>query len=169
MVAILSVKSPCSITTITRGATLGLLVVADHGGCCNIFGIWNNRFCSDPLWKLVCWILRWVPTRDISRWPAVFLAMDLLTTLVKSYIWPYGWPSSRATTVYTAAALGINLLQSLVDWLFNGHSVFLRKWRLVLRLFFDCSRFPPLWIHKIAVFSRSLLYKGLIGYEILLW
>ena len=95
--------------------------------------------------------------------------MTLFTTLVTSYIWPGTLPFSRATTISTAAALEINLLQSLVDWLFNEHSVCLRKWRLVLRLFFAGSRLPSLWIQKISVFSRSLLYKLLTRYEILLW
>ena len=34
---------------------------------------------------------------------------------------------------------------------------------------FSSSWFPPLWTNKIAVFMRSLLYKGLINYELLLW
>ena len=39
LVAILPVKSPCTLTIIARGAPLVLLVVAGHGGCCQIFGI----------------------------------------------------------------------------------------------------------------------------------
>ena len=124
---------------------------------------------SHPLWKIICGLLGFVPTRTISFRPAVFLDMALFTIFVTSYIWPSGWPSYRSTTISTVADLWINLLQSLVDWLFNGHSLCLCKWRLVLRLFFSCSRFPPLWIHKIAVFSCSLLYKRLMGYDILLW
>ena len=152
-----------------RCTPLVLLSVAVHSGCCQIFGIWENRLLSHPFWKLICGLLGWVPNRAISLLPAVFLDMALFTTLVASYIWPVRWPSSRATTISTAEAFEINLLQSLVDLMFNNHSVYLRKWRLVLRIFFASSRFPPLWIHKIAVFSRRLLYKGLIGYEILLW
>ena len=167
--AILPVKYSCTLIIIARGAPIVLLVVSGHGGCCQIFDIWDNRFLTYPFWKLICGLLWWAPTRAISLWPAVFLYMALFTTLVKSYIWPGSWPFSRATNISTASDLEINLLQSLVDWLFNGHSVCLWKWRLILRLFFACSRFPPLLIHKIAVFSRTLLYKGLIGYEILLW
>ena len=167
--AILPVKSPCTMTIIERDAPLVLIVVAGHGGCCQIFGTWDNRLISHSFWKLICGILGWVPTRAISLWPAVFLDMALFTTLVTIYIWPGRWPFSRATTISTSADLEINLLQSLVDWLFDGHIVCLRKWRLVLRLFFAGIRFPPLWIHKIALFSCSLLYKGLIGYEIILW
>ena len=151
------------------GATLVLIVVVGHGVCCQIFGIWYNMFHCYPFWKLIFGLLWWVPTGAISLWPAVFLDMDLFTTLVKSYILPGIWLSSRTTNISTAAALEINLIQSLVDWIFNGQSVCLWKWRLVLRLFFDCSRFPPVWIHKISVFSRSLLYKGLICFDILLW
>ena len=76
---------------------------------------------------------------------------------------------SRATTFSTAEALEINLLKILFDILVNVHSIFLRRWKLVLRIFFAVNRFPPLWIYNIAVFSPSLLYKGLIGYELLLW
>ena len=166
---ILPVKSPYTLTIIARGAPLLILVVTSHGGCCQIFGIWDNKLLDHPLWKLICGLLGCVPTRDISRWPAVFLDMTPFTTLVTGYIWPGRWPSSRATIISTVADLEINLLQSLVDWLFNGHSVCLRKWRLVWRLFFAASRFPPLWIHNIEVFLRSPLYKGLIGYDILLW
>ena len=166
--AILPVKSPCALTNISIGAPLVLLVVTIRGGCCQIFGIWDNRLTSDQFWKLGCVLLGCVPIRAIYRWPAVFMDMALFTTLVTSYIWPDRWPSSRSTIISTAAALEINLFQSLVDRLFNGHIVCLWKWRLVLRIFFDGSRFPPLWIYKIAVFLRSLLYKGLIGYEILL-
>ena len=118
---ILPVKSPCTLAAIERGASLVLLVVAGYGWCCKIFGIWNNRLLSYPLWKLVCGILRWVPTRDISLWPAVFLEIDIFTTLVTSHIYPGIWPSSIATTISTVVALEINLLQSLIDWLFNGH------------------------------------------------
>ena len=39
LVAILPVKSPCTLTIIARGAPLVLLVVAVHGGCCQIFDI----------------------------------------------------------------------------------------------------------------------------------
>ena len=166
---ILPVKSPCTLTIITIGAPIVLLFVAGHGGCCQIFGIWDNRLLSNPLWNIVGGLLGWVPTRAISLWPAVFLDMALFATLVTSHILPGKLPSSRATNISTSAALEINLCQSFVDRLFNGHSLCLRKWRLVLRLLFAGSRFPPLWIHKIAVFSCSLLYKGLIGYEILLW
>ena len=169
LMAILPVKSPYTLTIIARGAPLVLPVVAGHVGCYQIFGIWYNRLLSHPLWKLICGILGWFTTWAISLWPAVFLYMALFTTIVTSYIWPGRWTFYRATTISTVAALEINLLQSLVDWLFNGHSVCLWKWRLVWRLFFACNRFPLLWIHKIAVFLRSLLYKGLIGYEILLW
>ena len=66
-------------------------------------------------------------------------------------------------------SLKSTLLQILVDQLLNGHSVFLWMWRLVSRLFFAGRCLPPIWIHNIAVFLCSLLYKGLIGYELLLW
>ena len=95
--------------------------------------------------------------------------MALFTTLVTSYIWPGIWPSSRDTTIFTTMAIEINPTKSLVDRVFDGHIVCLWKWSLILRLFFDGSRFPLLWIHKIAVFLRSLLNKGLIGYDIILW
>ena len=166
--AILPVKSPCTLTIIARVAPLVLLVVAGRVGCCQIFGIWDNRLISHPLWKLICGLLGWVPTRDIYLWPAVFLDMALFTTLVTSYIWPGIWPSSRATIIFNAAALDINLLKSLIYRLFNGHIVCLWKWRLELRRFFDGSWFLPLLINNILVLLRSLLYKGLIGYEILL-
>ena len=166
---ILPVKSPFTLTIIARDAPLVLLVVAGHGGCCQIFGIWVNRLSSNPLWKLIYGLLGCVTTRTIYLWHAVFLDMDLFTTLLTGFIWPGRWPSSRSTIIYTASALEIDLLQSLVDRLFNVHSVCLWKWRFILRLLFACSRFPTLWIYKIAVFSCSLLYKVLIGYEILLW
>ena len=166
---ILPVKSPCTLTIIARIAPLVLLIAAGHGGCWKIFGIWNNRLLSHPLWKLIWGLLGWVPTRAFSLWPAVFLDIENFTTLVTSHIWPGRWSSSRATTIPTAAALEINLFQSLVYQMLNGHSICLWKWRLISRLLFAGSRFSPLWIHKIAVLSRSLLHKELIGYELLLW
>ena len=39
LMAILPVKSPCTLTIIARDAPLVLVVVAGHGGCCQIFGI----------------------------------------------------------------------------------------------------------------------------------
>ena len=39
LMAFLPVKSPCALIVIARGAPLLLLVVAGHGGCCEIFGI----------------------------------------------------------------------------------------------------------------------------------
>ena len=167
--AILPVKSPFTLTIIARDAPLVLLVVVGHSGCCKIFGIWDNRLISNQLWKLIYGIIGWVSIRDIYLLPTVFLYTALFTTLMTSYIWPGRWPSSRATNISTTKSLEINLLQSIVDWLFNSHSICLWELWFLLRLFFACSRFPPLWIYKIAVFSRSLLYKGLIGYEILLW
>ena len=59
-----------------------------------------------------------------------FFCMALFTTLVTGYTWPGRWPSYRVTTVSTTVDLEINLLQSFVDSLFNGHSLWLRKWRL---------------------------------------
>ena len=169
LVAILPVKSPCTLTVISRGAPLLLIFVAINGGCCRIFGIWDDRLSSHPFWKLIYGLLGCVTTITIWLLPAVFLYMALFTTLVTSYIWPGRWPSSRATTISTVSALVIDLLQNLFGRLFNGHSVCLREWRLIIIFFFACSRFPPLWIHKIAVLSCSFLYKGLIGYDILLW
>ena len=122
IVVILPVKSPCTLTIISRVAPLVLVVVAGHGVCCQIFGIWDNRISMNQFWNLICGLLGCYTTRTIFRWPAGFLDMELLTTLVTGYIWPGRWPSSRATTIYTTSALEINLLQSLVDWLFNGHS-----------------------------------------------
>ena len=97
------------------------------------------------------------------------LIWPLFSTLLTSYIRLVRWPSSRSTTRYTAADLEVILLQSLVDWLLNDHSLWLLNWRLALRPFFSGSRFPPLWVHNIAVITCSLLYKGLISYDILLW
>ena len=122
-----------------------------------------------PLRKLICGLLGWFPTIYIFLWPAVFLDMAPFATLVTSFIWLGRWPSSISTIIYTVAALVIKLLQSLVDQLSNGHIVCFWKWRLFLRILFSVRRFPPLWIHKITVFLRNLLYKGLIGYDILLW
>ena len=167
--AILQVKSPCILTIIERGAPLVLVVVAGHGGCCQMFGTWDNRLLSNQSWNLICGLLGWVPTISISFWSAVFLDMELFSTLVTSHIWPGRWPYSRATTIFTVTDLEVKLLQSLVDRLLNGKSVCLWKWRLVLRIIFAGSSFLTLWIHNITVFSLSLLYKGLIGYDILLW
>ena len=166
---ILPVKYSCTLTIIARVAPLVLLVVAGHFCCNQIFSIWDNMLLSHPFWKFICGLLGWVPTRSISLWHAVFLDMALFNTLVTSYIWPGNWTSSRAITISSRADPEINLLQSFVDRLFNDHSVWLRKWRLVLRLLFDASRFPLFRIQKIAVFMCSLLYKGIIGYDILLW
>ena len=157
--AILPVKSPCAITIISIGAPLVLIVFLDPGGCCRIFGIWNNSLLSDSFWKLVFGLPGWVPTRSSSLWPAFFPGMSLFAALVKSHIWPGRWPSSRATNISTTDTLEVNLLQRLVDWLLSGHSLCLRKWRLDLILLFAGSRFSPLWINKIVVFTRSLLYK----------
>ena len=157
LVVILTVKSPCTLTIIARGAPLVLIFVAGHGGCCRIFGIWNNRLLSNPFWKLICVLLGWVTTRDISIWPAVFLDTDLLTTFVTSFIWPGRWTSYRATNIYTAMAIEINLIQSLVYLLLNGHSVYLWKWRLFLIIYFSVIRFPLILIDKITVFLHSLL------------
>ena len=134
LLEILPVKSLCTLTTIARVALLALLLVEGHGGCCKIFDIWNNRLISNPFWKLSCRLLGWVSTRSISLWRAVFIDMALFTTLVTSHIRPGRWPSSRDTNISTVAAPEINMLQILVDWLFNVHSVCLCKWRLVLRL-----------------------------------
>ena len=51
--AILLVKSPCTLAIIARGAPLVLFVVADIGGCCQIFGIWENKLLRYPFWKII--------------------------------------------------------------------------------------------------------------------
>ena len=51
--AILTVKFPCTIAIVTRGAPLIFLVVAEHGQCCKIFGILNNRLISEPFADLL--------------------------------------------------------------------------------------------------------------------
>ena len=167
--SILPVKPPCTLTIIAKGAPLVLIVVVGHVVCCHIFGIWDNRLLSNPLWNLICVILWWVPTRSISLWTALFLDVALFTTLLTSYIWTGIWLSSRATNISTATALKINLIQILVYLLFSVHIVCLFNWRLFLRLFSAGIQFPPIWIHKIAVLSCILLYKGVIVYEILFW
>ena len=42
--AILPVKYPCTLTIISRGAPLVLLVVVGHGGCYKVFGIKKTGF-----------------------------------------------------------------------------------------------------------------------------
>ena len=84
--AILPVKSPCTLTIISLGVPLVIIVVVGHGVCCKIFAIWNNRLLSNPFWKLVCVILGWFPTRAISLWPVVFLDMAIFATGDKSYL-----------------------------------------------------------------------------------
>ena len=167
--ATLPLKPPCTITIIERGAPLVFIVVVGHGGRWKIFGIWNNSILSYPLWKIICVLLGWFPTRAIFIWPAVFLDTAILTTLVTSHIWLDRRPSSRTTTISTVVDLEAKLIQSLVGILLNDHSVCLWKWRLFLRIFFASSQFSPLWINKIAVFTRSLFYKVLIGDELLWW
>ena len=116
-------KPPCTIIIISRGSPLVILVVAGHGGCCNIFGILNNRLLSNPFWKLICGIIGWLPTGVIQLLPAVFIDMALLGTLVTSQIWLDRWTFSRATVIYTAVALEVNFIQSLVEKNLNGHSL----------------------------------------------
>ena len=150
--AIIPVKSPFTLIIISSGAPLVLVAVASHGGCCKIFGIWNNRILSNPFWKFICGILGWVLTRSVSLRPTVFLDISLFAKFVTINIWLGRWPYYRATTIYTAATLEINLIKILVDRILNRHSLLLCKWRLVLRIFFAGSRLPLLWIHKIAIF-----------------
>ena len=76
-VAILTVKSPCTLNIIARGAPLVIIVVADNDGCYQMFGIWDNMLLSHPFWKLIFGLLGWVPIRAISLWYAVFLNMAL--------------------------------------------------------------------------------------------
>ena len=140
-----------------------------HGGCCKILGIWNNILLSEPFWKLVFVLLWWFPTSYSSLWPAVFLGVSILATLVTSHIWLERLPFYRATNISTVGDIELSLLQSLVDWMINGHSTCLQKWRLFLRLLLAVSRFSPLWINKISVFTCSLLYKGLKGGYLLWW
>ena len=167
--AIFPVKYPRTITIIERGAPLVLVIFAGHGVCCKIFGIWNNMLLIEPLCKLLCGILGWVPTRAIYLWPAVFLYITLLSTLVTSHICLERRPSSRDTTIYTLAALEVNLIQILVDRIINVQYVCLWKWRLALRILFAGSWFPPLWINNMAVFTSILLYNIIICDEILWW
>ena len=42
------------------------LVVAGHGGCCQIFPIRDNSILGDPFWKLSCWLLELFTFRTIS-------------------------------------------------------------------------------------------------------
>ena len=83
LVATLPVKYPCPTTIIARGLPLVLIVVAGHGGCCNIFGIRENRILSNPFWKPIFGLLVWVTTRFISLWPAVFIDMEFLPHLLQ--------------------------------------------------------------------------------------
>ena len=117
----------------------------------------------------MCGLLGWVLTRAIYLWRTIFLDMEPFDTVVTSNIWPGRWSYSRATTISTVEALRTNLLHCLVNLLFNSYSVCLQKRSLVLRLFFAGSRFQPLWIYKTTIFNHSLLYKGNICYDILLW
>ena len=110
LMSILPVKSPCTLTIIARGAPFVLIVIAGHGGCCQVFVIWVNRLCGHPFWKLIYWLLGCVTIRTMYLWPAIFLNIALITTLVTFPIWFGKWPFSRATIIYAASALEINLL-----------------------------------------------------------
>ena len=65
LIAILPVKSPYTLTMIAMCTPLVLLFVTGHGGCCHIFGIWDNRLISHPLWKLMYGFFGCFPTRAI--------------------------------------------------------------------------------------------------------
>ena len=169
IVEILPVNFPLTITIITRGAPLIILVIVGCDGCFKIFGILNNRIISNPFWKLICGLLGWVATRYSYLWPALFIDMSLLATLVTSHIWLERWPSSRTTTISDVADLEVNLLEILVDLMINGHIVCLLKWMLVLILIISSRRLPPLWIEKSVLFTRSLFYKRLMGDDLIWW
>ena len=146
--------------------------------CTSCYGSWwmfqdlwylKKRLLSNPLCNIICGILGWVLTRAISLWPAVSLDMSLLVIFVTNYILLDRWTSLRATNISTVSDIKVNLLQILVDWMLKFHNVFLHEWRLVLRLLLACSWFPPLWIYEVSLFTHSLLYKGIIGDELLWW
>ena len=99
LMAIFPVKSPCTLTIIARCASFVLLVIADHGGCCQILVIWVNRICIHPLWKLIHGLLGCVISGTISLWLAVFLNMALFTTLVTFSIWLGKLPFFRACSI----------------------------------------------------------------------
>ena len=121
--AILIVKSPCTATVIAIGAQLLFVFVAGHGGCWHIFGIWNSRLLGYPLWKLVRGIIVWVPNRSSSVWPAVFLDMAHFAILATSHIWSGRLTSYIDTTISTVWCLEVNFIQSLVEKILNGHSL----------------------------------------------
>ena len=87
-------------------------------------------------------------------------------TCEKSY-WTWKCPYSRANIISTVTTLESNLLQILVYWLINFHSLCLWEQRLVFRLLLARSRFPPLLIDKVVVFMHIFLYKGLISDDLL--
>ena len=76
------VKYPYNLTIISNGATLVLLVIVGHGGCCKIFGIWNKRLISNPLWKLIADFLGGSP-------PETF-PFDLKSFLICTFL-PHFW------------------------------------------------------------------------------
>ena len=82
-------------------------------------------------------------------------------------IWPVRWLSPIPTTISTIEYTEIKLIHSRFEKLLNRNSVYLQKQTLVLRLLIYSSRFPPIWINKVAVLTRSIFHKGLIGDEIL--
>ena len=61
----LTVITPCTITVIEMNKPFVLILVVFHGGCCQIFHIWDNKLLGDPFWNIYYWLLGWIPIRTI--------------------------------------------------------------------------------------------------------
>ena len=46
-----------------------------------IFRVWNNRLLGDPLWKIPCWPLRWIPIRTMYIRFSILFIWHFLTHL----------------------------------------------------------------------------------------
>ena len=83
LVAKFPVKYPCTITVIAINTIFVILIFSFHGGCFQIFHIWNNRLLGDPFWELTCWTLGLIPIRTISILFALHFIWQFLTQLCK--------------------------------------------------------------------------------------
>ena len=99
----------------------------------------------------------------------IIISTILISTSFRDTLYFTIWYSSIANNIATLSYHGVKFLSIIFVWLSNWHGLCLQERRLVLIFLLAGSRFPPIWINKVTVFTHSLLYKRLIGYDLLIF
>ena len=134
-----------------------------HGGCFQVFNIWNSRLLGNLLCNLPFFILGLTPSITLSIGLELPFDVALLVILVTIHLWYSIWYYTITISISAVSYFKNNLLQSLNDWPINLQSVLNFGENYGIKTYPWQQRAPTTLSLQVTIFTHSILNIVLVG------